>query len=297
MTQSLSNLVDKLKPFMLDAAAAAIGILADLNKIILIPTGAGTCTLFAKTNAGMVAALAAAVAGDTVIWDGTIAITSELTIPAGVTLMGWDRDRATLTFATAMATWEPITVSAGSTLANCTIGITLSDSITTMNGIYIAGGRVYDVDVNILVTAGGSITNLYGINDTSAGLYGVDYETRCSLENVDMNILLDATATGADNIEGVNITAHKADRVLTINNVNSNVRSLNLLGTGVLKGFNIGIVTATTERWIFSDCHAKVMGTITDAGSSQAFGFYSRGNCELRDCSGIVKGFFRSPPF
>src|SRR5512139_3215867 len=89
------------------------------NKIYLWPSDGSTITTYAATQAGLIAALAAAVSGDTV-WLPSIpiALATGVTIPAGVALRGISHN-AILTFSGFSGT--AVTLSAGSLVETFTM--------------------------------------------------------------------------------------------------------------------------------------------------------------------------------
>lgn len=87
MTQSLSNLIDRLKPYWLDGAVAVLGI--ELNKIIHFPANSDPAEFYDKDEAGLLAALAAVADDSMVILPACdITLTAPVTIPDDITLVG-----------------------------------------------------------------------------------------------------------------------------------------------------------------------------------------------------------------
>lgn len=108
-----------------DGTAAGGGL---ENKIYLWPTDGSTITTYDPDQAGLIAALAAAVSGDTVwIPSMTIALTVGITVPTGATLRGMSRQSSVLSFT---GNITAITLSAGARLR---------DMKVTVSGIGVVG--------------------------------------------------------------------------------------------------------------------------------------------------------------
>lgn len=87
MSQSLSYLIQRLKPYWLDAAAAVAGI--ELNKIIHFPANSDPAEFYDKTEAGLLLALAATADESVVLLPACdITLTAPVTIPDDITLVG-----------------------------------------------------------------------------------------------------------------------------------------------------------------------------------------------------------------
>lgn len=87
MSQSLSYLIQRLKPYWLDAAVAVVGI--ELNRIIHFPANSDPAEFYDKDEAGLLAALASATDESVIrLPSGIITLTAPLTIPDDITLYG-----------------------------------------------------------------------------------------------------------------------------------------------------------------------------------------------------------------
>lgn len=90
MSQSLSYLIQRLKPYWLDAAVAALGI--ELNRIIHFPANFDPAEFYDKDEAGLIAALASASSGSSILIPPVgLTLTGVVTIPDDIGIYGRDK--------------------------------------------------------------------------------------------------------------------------------------------------------------------------------------------------------------
>ena len=150
---------DALRVLTLAGASAAAGGGGGVtggvqNKIYLWHADGSTLDIFDPDQAGLIAALAAAAAGDTVWLPSVpIALTAAITIAANVTLIGIS-DKAALTFTGFSGT--AITLSESAALIEC--GVTFVSNGTTAIGVEASAAGVIVQHVHI-TASGGTLTN------------------------------------------------------------------------------------------------------------------------------------------
>lgn len=146
-----------------------------LNKILRIPSGTGTPSVYPKTGAGLTSALAAAASGDTVVIPpGTIAVTSSLTVPAGVSVVGMGDDTVlsissvatglTLAADTLLADFTISMVGTGSNVVGVLVDYMVGNAVISELNIEVSGGSVTNIGV-LIRGAGPGTLSAYGSSD------------------------------------------------------------------------------------------------------------------------------------
>lgn len=178
MSQSLSYLIQRLKPYWLSTASAALGL--ELNKFIHFPSNADPAEFYDKDEAGLIDALAATAAGSIVLAPScAIALTGVITLPDEITFIG--RGKMDTIF-----TQYGFILGDNSYLANMTINIERSSGgeIIGVEGPITGSGYVETCDILVHNTGGGGAYGVSAENGTVSGdgdlyvkdcyLYGVD---------------------------------------------------------------------------------------------------------------------------
>ena len=178
MSQSLSYLIQRLKPYWLSTAVAAMGI--ELNKFIHFPSNADPAEFYDKDEAGLIDALAATAAGSLVLAPScAIALTGVITLPDEITFIG--RGKMDTIF-----TEYGFIMGENSYLASMTIDIERSSGgeIIGVENSVTGNSYVEMCDIIIHNTGGGGAVAVAADNALLAGegdlyikdcyLYGVD---------------------------------------------------------------------------------------------------------------------------
>lgn len=156
MSQSLSYLIQRLKPYWLDAAVAALGI--ELNKIIHFPANSDPAEFYDKDEAGLLAALAA-VADESVVSLPAcdITITAPVTIPDDITLVG-------RSVADSIITGDYLVLGDGCMVANLSLYNAANDAnplYGIVNANYANAATLWNCVIDVQQTGAG---NAYGIS-------------------------------------------------------------------------------------------------------------------------------------
>jgi hypothetical protein len=151
----------------------------------------GTYTEYAFTEAGLIAANAAAVSGDVVfITAGTISLTAAITIIAGVKWLGQSREKTILSGSGNIGTF--ITMNANSVLQDMTIDLTNNDGQYNVYGISSTEG--YLRNINITLTTDnyvGGRGDFITVNYTK--LPSVANTTVVAVENCSISVIKDTS--------------------------------------------------------------------------------------------------------
>lgn len=173
MTQSLSYLIQRLKPYWLQAGGAAFGW--EINKIIYLPI-AGAAVTYDKTAANLTIALAGMAAGEIVQIHGPCTLADDFTIPADTCLMGIGPE---------IELQGTITLGDGSIVYNLDIAAAANDA----NALYgVSGpttGTAYLFDCKVTATQSGA-GSAYAVGCVNGAYYGAGnvHVYRCRLNGV-----------------------------------------------------------------------------------------------------------------
>ena len=113
---------------------------------------------FAATGAGLTAALAAAASGDVLWLPANAGISGDVTVPAGVTVMGLSRGRSILT--------GKITLAAGANLCNLSVLRTANDGNDLIGVESAAESYIYACNISCIQSGAG---NAMAVRATTGG--------------------------------------------------------------------------------------------------------------------------------
>lgn len=248
MTQSLSYLIQRLKPYWLgDIGSASVTEGPGIDIIAPAQVGLGGDTIliynndgtpveeFDFTHAGLVAALAAADSGDTVLLpNGTLTVTDEIVVPAGVTLQGTSRN-GSIIYCETNEVDDVIELDEDSSLKDCTIDFREDHYIGGASGPSAVwcrlGGFIDNVKINCVVDDDGAdsvgwwIAGITIARENYAGADILNVYNNVSVHNVEITIT--ATSVDPSDVEAYGIYHyHTAAYDITISDVTVTVTTL-----------------------------------------------------------------------
>jgi hypothetical protein len=160
---------------------------ADMTKILMLDAGGSAVAEYAATSAGLTSALAASTSGDTVLLPiTTITLTSGVSVPAYVTLMGQSRERTVLGAGGSYGSL--IELGAGSVIDNLSVGYTATSISGTIAAVYGPSSAVArNLNITVVPNAGSGTSTFYG-------LYMASLTVGTVIDNI--NVLIDGNGSG-----------------------------------------------------------------------------------------------------